>query len=129
MTEVVKPIECLHCGTRFSEAEISGAYACPGCGSESVPVDRRLDTQITINPHELRILTIWADNYASEHFRGKPGHHSLKRLLDRLRAQVKAPLTMGDEMKDLAAHFETKVTMTDGQGNVVREIDGTAGKA
>lgn len=131
---IEKPIECMTCGARYSDADLEGATCCAACGSRSVPVDRRTDATITINPHELRILTMWADNYVQATLKPRPDcADSLKgwrRLLARLREQVPGTLlTMGDEVKDLADTFGTKVTMTDGHGNVVHEIDGTLPKA
>jgi DNA-directed RNA polymerase subunit RPC12/RpoP len=129
-----KPIECMSCGATFAWEELEGVKACPACGSRSVPVDRRQDQTITINPHELRILTLLADNYVQATLKPRPdcadAVRGFRRLLARLRAQVPGtPLTMGDEVNDVAASFNTKVQLIDGTGAVIHEADGTLPKA
>lgn len=56
---------CMACRSEFTSEQIKGATACPKCGSRSVPLTSKEDVSIEINWHELRILVIWAENYAN----------------------------------------------------------------
>ena len=101
--ETEKVARCLACRSEFTEADIKGAAGCPSCGSRGVPSDPRKDVTITINPHELRILTIWASNYAESKCE-EGSRRSLKGILEALRKQLPGvSLTMFDEVKDIAA--------------------------
>lgn len=59
-------IRCTTCRAEFDQSETEGASACPRCGSTGVPMWVSDDVTIKINLHELRILSIWADNWARE---------------------------------------------------------------
>lgn len=60
------------------------------------------DATIRINPHELRILTIWASNWAAQHC-GMGARQALAGVLGALSIQLPGvPLTMGDEIQQLA---------------------------
>jgi hypothetical protein len=54
---------CVDCGARFTQEEIKG-WGCPKCGSRGVPCGCDKDTSVEINWHELRILVIWAEQWA-----------------------------------------------------------------
>ena len=56
---------CLRCRGEFTEEQIAGANACPGCGSKGVPADPARDVTIETNWHELRVLLIWAEQWAA----------------------------------------------------------------
>ena len=56
---------CVDCGARFTQEEIQGCWGCPKCGSPAVPCGVEKDTTVEINWHELRILVIWAENWAA----------------------------------------------------------------
>ena len=74
---------------------------------------------VTLTRHELRILTIWAENWARE-----CGAHALKAMgtiLLRLGTQTDAALTFSQEIADLRAAFpDSQVTVRDATG---KEID------
>lgn len=55
---------CLVCRKEFTEEETKTATCCPNCKSTSVPADPREKATITLTYHELRILCIWASNWA-----------------------------------------------------------------
>jgi hypothetical protein len=55
---------CTDCGARFTDEEIKG-WGCPKCGSQGVPCGTDQDVAVEVNWHELRILVIWAENYAA----------------------------------------------------------------
>ena len=114
---------CVTCRSEFTEEQIKGANACPSCGSDGVPADPRKDVTITINPHELRILTIWASNWAAEKC-DDGARRSLKGILGALRHQLPGvALTFLDEVKELAAAGHDVQVVKDGE--VVAEIKGT----
>src|SRR3974390_2998828 len=63
LTDRKEVMWCVDCGARFTQEEIEG-WGCPKCGSQSVPCDVDKDTTVEVNWHELRILVIWAENWA-----------------------------------------------------------------
>lgn len=77
MTDRVEVMWCVDCGGRFAQEDIEG-WGCPECGSQGVPCDVVKDTTVEINWHELRILVIWAENWAQHHARLKTDHSSEK---------------------------------------------------
>src|SRR6185369_1725272 len=104
---------CVRCNKSFTEEELKGASCCPGCGTKDIPCDPKKDASILINVHDLRIMGIWAENYANsvdnKHL-DDVNHSSLKELItiitDRIEVQLKAqglytPLTLVKELKQL----------------------------
>ena len=62
-----KTIRCVICGKEFSDDELpESTCECPNCGTKSLPCLIVDDVNIKINWHELRILTIWAENWARQ---------------------------------------------------------------
>ena len=99
-----KTIRCTRCGSEFSEAETEGAGGCPACGSTGIPMHMSDDVTVRVNWHELRILGIWADNWAGTVDQQDPAcdaKGAMTGILSRLQAQHpgKPPLTLGGELK------------------------------
>lgn len=116
-----KTTRCVICRTEFTDEEIANASSCPFCKSEGIPMLISEDTQIRINWHELRILTIWASNYASNC--NKPNMNSaLASILKHLELQrpdgTFAPLTLLGELKELVNDPRIKgdIEMVDPRG-------------
>src|ERR1700722_7313992 len=63
MSERNEVMWCTVCGARFTQEEISG-WGCPKCKYQGVPCATSDDVRVELNWHELRILVIWAENYA-----------------------------------------------------------------
>lgn len=63
MSERKEVMWCTVCGVRLTEDEVKG-WGCPKCGNKGVPCGCEQDTSVEVNWHELRILTIWAENWA-----------------------------------------------------------------
>jgi len=57
---------CTRCGARFTSYEVAGATCCPQCGCSGVPCSTKQDMVIEVNWHELRVLGIWASNFAQK---------------------------------------------------------------
>ena len=117
-----KTVRCTICGKEFSDDELpEGTCECPNCGTKSLPCSIVDDVNIKINWHELRILTIWAENWARQIDKQEPTDE--KRLLcimtiaQRLQKQFpdKTPVTLFGEMKELRKHF--------GENNIVTDLD------
>lgn len=105
-----KSIRCVPCGAEFSEAETEGSQGCPSCGNAGVPMAIADDVTVTINWHELRILGIWADQWAGVCDENEPEHDSksaVAGILRRLQAQHpdRPPLTLGGELDQLRETF------------------------
>lgn len=106
---------CVRCRGEFTEADIANRSACPTCGSTGVPMDPAQDVTIKINWHELRILTIWAENFAGQCDRkGEAGEHTEEPMLPVVYAIAKAlqeqcptfaPLTLSGEVEQIRQHF------------------------
>lgn len=113
---------CVTCNAEFTEEQIEGAEACPTCGAKGIPVDPANDVTIKINWHELRILTVWADNWAQERC-DEDGQRSLAAILRRLQAQHpdRTALTLAGEIQEMATALGTKVEMHGPEGRKVIE--------
>lgn len=100
----VQRLLCLHCGAESESGPEQPQAACPACGdTEHIPADLDDTVNLTITRHELRVLTMWADNWARMH--GESCHPAMRTILDRIGTQTDTPLTMGQEIADLRAHF------------------------
>lgn len=75
MTDRKEVMWCTDCGARFTQEEIKG-WGCPECGSQGLPCDTKKDVTVEVNWHELRILVIWAENWAQHHARKKTDNSS-----------------------------------------------------
>ncbi len=121
---------CVMCTTSFTEAEIANKSCCPNCLHRGVPMDPTKDVTITVNVHELRILGIWAENYAvscDNHHLDDAGYEPLKdtikAITDRLRAQLRelgkdAPLTLSAEFKQIEQEYPSAEFYRDGKEEV-----------
>lgn len=102
---------CTLCGARFTAEEVADAECCPRCGDTGTPCSTRNDVRIEVNWHELRILGIWAENWAAEH----PPAAGQRPMLDivaaitrRLQRQqpMMLPLTLSQEIAELPAALD-----------------------
>jgi hypothetical protein len=102
-----KTTRCTHCYTEFTDAEIEGAQACPVCGTTGTPCDIADDVTIKINWHELRILGIWADNWAHDDKIPGDSKNIVATIIQRLEAQHpdKTPLTLSGEIRKLQEDY------------------------
>lgn len=99
-----KTTRCTHCEAEFTDEECVGVTACPSCGSKGIPCDMAEDVQVTINWHELRILGIWAENWARRNESEYPDMvEVLNTITNRLERQhpTKTPLMLFKELKEL----------------------------
>ena len=106
---------CPRCGHRpASVDDLPGLDECPGCGNAKPPCSSELDVAVEVNWHELRILGIWASNYAeSLKETDQESSFVVNAILARLESQFPEfpPLTMAGELKQLRDAF--------GAGNVM----------
>jgi predicted nucleic acid-binding Zn-ribbon protein len=121
---------CIRCNKTFTEEELVGATCCPGCGTKDIPCDPKKDAKIVINVQDLRILGIWAENYAvtvDNKELDNPNHRSLKELVniitDRIEAQLKeqglaTPLTLSKEFSQVKQQFPGSQMFRDGREEV-----------
>lgn len=96
---------CLQCGKEFPKGYYS---ACPGCGdSKGVPADTDDKVTVTLTRHELRILTIWAERWATQADKSEDEREHMRRVLygiaDRMEMQSlsRVPLTLAGEITEL----------------------------
>jgi len=114
VTDTTKTTRCTECRSEFTDAELEGASACPTCGTRSIPMSIAQDTTIRINKHELRILTMWASNYAASIVSRDPSSRAAKSvqgIINALKSQVDVPLTLADEMQEVADATGSKVEL------------------
>lgn len=107
---------CTHCSRLFESFE--GLSQCPNCGTRGIPCSFENQVNVRINTHELRILCIWAENFANS-IKDIPGDDANKTAPDtvyaiaaRLRRQLgeSVTLTMADELKAVNDAFPGSVT-------------------
>jgi len=103
---------CVQCNAEFTQAQIVGANGCPACGDEGLPCSPEQDVTVKINWHELRIICIWAENYANsitgqKDVKGDPVK-SVWAIASRLQDQYPsyAPLTLSGEIGQLREKFK-----------------------
>lgn len=109
---------CLHCRAVILVRPETPLSACPKCQSRSVPADLADTTTITLTTHELRILTIWASNWAHS-IKDAPGCTDSPKviagILDEIGKTTSAALSLGQEIADLRAEFgDVRVVRGDG---------------
>ena len=101
MSEIA--VWCTLCGVHLTseELEAHGESSCPRCGYDGVPCSPDEDVSVDINWHEMRILTLWAMNYANERY--VKGRGVLTAICQRLQKQYPdmTPLTFAGEIKQV----------------------------
>jgi predicted RNA-binding Zn-ribbon protein involved in translation (DUF1610 family) len=120
-----KTTRCVECEAEFADSELKGANVCPRCGTDSLPCNIARDTTVRLNWHELRILTIWANNWACEKC-PESSRRALAAIIRRLEAQRPseagwAALTLAGEIRDLQREgFDAELIAADGTVTVPR---------
>lgn len=95
---------CTACGYRLESFE--GLNKCPACSSTSIPCDDSNQVLVSVNWHELRILVIWAENYARDKDLGDTVAVIARRLEDQHPDHaIKIPLTLAGELRQLADRY------------------------
>lgn len=107
-------ILCVECRGVFTDAETEHVTSCPRCGTAGIPADLREMLDLKITRHELRILTIWATNYAQKLLNSDPlsnAPNCVQGILNGIRAQHPGigPLSLQEELQDVADTFRSKV--------------------
>ena len=113
-----KTVRCSLCGKEFSDDELKDAIKCPNCGTMSLPCAISDDVEIKINWHELRILVIWAENWARHSDNNDNGDNdnnvreekmllSIMTIAERLQRQFpdKTKLTLFSEIRKLRKEY------------------------
>ena len=98
----------IKCNSEFSELEVEDASSCPACGDIGAPALISDDVAVRINWHELRILSIWAENWAKKIQQDDPKRNSgslltVMSIAERLQRQHpdKTKLTLFSEIREL----------------------------
>lgn len=104
-----RDVRCTRCRSEFTDAEVSGASACPSCGTTGIPMRIADDVTIAVNWHELRILTIWASNWATAHC-DRDSREALAAILHSLALQHpdKSPLTLAGDIAALRSQLDSE---------------------
>jgi uncharacterized CHY-type Zn-finger protein len=117
---------CIICDYEATEEECRTISSCPRCHHKGVPSDPAEDVTIKINWHELRILGIWAENYASTIEDQTPGSRMVvASIADRIQKQFpdKIPLTLSAELRELKKHYPTLETNVDLEDHTFKPKD------
>lgn len=115
--EQVKDILCVECRNTFTDEETATVTECPACGTTGLPALVSDSLTIKITRHELRILTHWASNYAHSIVREDQTMDPVKAvqgIVQGIREQSPdaGPLTLHEELQDVADAFQSKVEST-----------------
>lgn len=107
---------CTHCS--FVVESFDGLTCCPQCGSKGKPCATEDQVSVNVNVHELRLLCIWAENWAHLHKNdphtgpSQPPPSEMPEVVyaiaARLRRQLGSrdcSLTMRDEFAELKEKF------------------------
>lgn len=107
VTEPASPprLLCLCCGAEVDQ--VPDMKGCPACGcARHVPAALGDSVTVSITTHELRILTMWASNWARSISRDDPHIGSVVgTILERLGQQTSAALTLSQELADVREAF------------------------
>lgn len=100
---------CTQCGHRVTSFE--GLSGCPDCGTTSMPCNDANQVTVQVNWHELRVLVIWAENYARFIEDQTPGcEQTVVSIARRLENQhpdraLDCPLTLAGELRQIADQY------------------------
>ncbi len=102
-------VRCTTCRSEFTYEQLDKlpTNRCPTCETTGVPMSISQDTTIKINWHELRILTMWATNYAEKECQ-VDSQKALASIIKELQKQKKegfGALTLKEEIADLQEVF------------------------
>ena len=100
---MLKTTRCTHCSAEFTDQELENVTSCPKCGTTGIPCLIADDVLLKINWPELRILGIWADNYAKAAHIEDSSAKVIAAILARCEKQFpdKTPLTLGGEIRKI----------------------------
>jgi len=100
---------------------MEGLKCCPHCQSQAVPADLDDSVTIQITNHELRVLTMWASNWARRMSRpGSDLNKPISTILTRLGTQTSAALTLSQEIADIRqAMPDSEVKVYNDRGEVL----------
>jgi len=123
-----KTIRCTKCYEEFSEEETKNVSCCPKCGCKELPMSISQDVEIKINWHELRLLCIWAENWAEAKCDddARSTFEAIVERLEKYRPEGSAALTIAREVKDLQEIYPDAMLV---KGDKVLVPPGKAGKA
>jgi hypothetical protein len=101
---------CLRCRAEIEPSD--SLMACPSCGGTGVPASTKDRVTVSITWHELRVLVMWAEFWATA--KQDAEHEDMRKVVygiaDALTLQHldKPGLTFASEIADLKEHFGEK---------------------
>jgi hypothetical protein len=106
ITSMTIAARCVLCEYEYSQAEVAqGLKHCPGCGSTGIPCNPAFDLTVNINWQELRILAVWAENWARQRSENQDyeGLKAVHCIVHRLEEQYPDlyPLTLAGEVRKM----------------------------
>lgn len=114
-SSIIKDIRCLNCSSEFTYAETEGVNRCPKCATTTLPGIIKYDVDLKINWQELRILVMWASNYAKT--LGTDAQFTMACIADRLRKLRPEPaagnLTLLEDIQDIANELGINIEVVD----------------
>lgn len=128
---------CIQCDKTFSQGELDrlAPDCCPNCGNRGLPVNPEFDTTVKINWSELRILGIWAENWARQCDREEPASgyncirtiHSIAYRLQKQHPDY-PPLTLSGEIRKIQEQGYRVETSFDARENLAPELVNPSGR-
>jgi hypothetical protein len=111
---------CTTCGHRVES--FTGLDACPACGTRGLPCTDSDQVMVSVNWHELRVLVIWAENYAGKQVdqQGKQLAKVVLSIARRIEDQhpdraLALPLSLAGELRQLMdEHPQTQIISGNG---------------
>lgn len=91
---------CLICNKEYTAEQMKTATCCPNCGYDGPPCDPQQDVTVHLNWHELRILAIWAENWAHHTDANEDAVYAITHRLEK-QFPKEIPLTMVGELSYL----------------------------
>ena len=103
---------CTECG--FKVEDFTDLIECPNCNSTSPPCLDKNQVNININWHELRILTIWAENWGHRKYNGAGIIYAISQRIQDQHPEM-GTLTLAEEIQNLPQKIGTTI-ITDHPG-------------
>lgn len=109
---------CTDCGIKIPDFNAIVGDRCPFCGSKGIPCGDDEQVTISVNWHELHILTVWAENWAHHHPNKTETdmRTTVNAIAHRLEKQFpdKHKLTLAGELSDMKREYPNLETNVPG---------------
>jgi len=110
---------CIDCN--FKIDSFDNLEECPNCNSKTIPCSDKDQVNINVNWHELKMLTIWAEQWGNEKCNGAGTIYSIAQRIQEQYPNMPL-LSLAESIQDLGKKLKIKTNVKgvekDKEGNV-----------